>query len=176
MVHIEIQPSIAIYVNKCFLFDMDASFSGQYEPGQLFSVSSYPGEALTFQVVLNNGCMFSYLPIHALFHSTSIVQPQLELRDLLYYNCPDEYICCNYFEHLHGNVLVYFPLQDIWMEGIYLFTLDWYRKNENGHFIALQNGQFAIVPNHKIKFKNTERMFPAYRKLKQQWVWSNYKK
>lgn len=170
LIHAELLPSIAVWVEKSFLFGMDPAFIGQYEPGNIFSLSSYPGEAITFQVLLNNGCLFSYLPIHALAHNDGLTDTPLQLQDLLYNNCPAKEICVHAFQHLQGEVTVYLKYQDRWIKGSYLLTVDWYTKNENGHLIALQNGQFALVPNHKIKFRNIGEGFPPYRTLKQQWV------
>jgi hypothetical protein len=70
---------------------------------------------------------------------------------------------------LRGPVRCYFKRRDLWMPGRYLFTIDWYTTNELLHAIALANGQYALLPNHKIKFGDQPPGFAPYKKMRLEW-------
>lgn len=168
MIHHNIRPFKA-HVKKEYLYDMDASFEGQYLRGEIFGVSSYPDEALTFQVLLEDGCLFSYIPIQALQKHEGDIEEALAPKDLVYRNNPGVNISVTEYNHLSGDVLTFFRHSGRWMKGDYMLTIDWYEANEQFHLIALQNGQFAALPNHKVKFRNLEASLPGYLKLHQTW-------
>lgn len=169
-IHANIRP-IRVMVREEFLFDMDARYEGQLESGTLFALSSYPGHAPTFKILLDNGAIFSYIPVHALLNPSLNLPPKkLTLNDLVYHDCPLPEISIDYFDSLKGNVSVYFKRLGVWIDGDYIFTVDWYTGNDLLHFIALENGQYALVPSHKVKFGNSDRTFPPYKKLHQQWT------
>lgn len=66
-------------------------------------------------------------------------------------------------------VSCYLKRVERWIEGEYLFTIDWFDDNEQAHVVRLSNGQFAALPNHKIKFRDGARSMPDYRKLHATW-------
>ena len=52
----------------------------------------------------------------------------------------------------------------------YLFTLDWPNANRLQHFVKLiNNGQFAVVPNHKLLVDSKLLKFPKYKKIRSRW-------
>jgi hypothetical protein len=160
-------PAFSVDIEKQFLYDMDERYAGQAQRGTVFGISSYPGEALTLQVLLDDGSMFSYIPLHAI--SSKPVRQPLELSDLVYKNCPGPGIEITAYDHLKGEVSAYFRKKDLWLGGRYLFTIDWYEDNEQFHMIELENGQYAALPNHKVKFKDGPRSFEPYKKSHQTW-------
>jgi len=166
--HGEIEP-FRVFVRAEFLHNMNKEFEESYEPGTVFAVSSYEGDALTTQVLLDNGCVFSYVPLHALQQEPISRSNKLSLQDLVYRNCPQGRITVNAFEFLNGPVLAYFKNKEVWLNGTYRATIDWIDGNEQLHVIHLENGQYAALPNHKLKFKNNARVFPEYDKLKETW-------
>jgi len=168
MIHANI-PAFNAYVEKKFLFDLDEKYAGQYVPCTVFGASSYPQEALTFQILLEDGSMFSYMPIHALQKKTSERRINLELSDLIYKNNPGQDIEITAFDHLKGEMNCYFKSKNLWLSGQYICTIDWYKDNEQFHLVELENSQYAALPNHKVKFKNTEPSFAPYKKLHQTW-------
>ena len=93
----------------------------------------------------------------------------LELADLVYHNCPAEDICVHAFEQLQGPVQAYFKRRQLWLAGTYLLTIDWYTGNDLLHLIALENGQYAFLPHHKVKFRDGIKEFPPYRKMHSEW-------
>lgn len=167
MIHREIPPQ-RVTVDARFLYDGDPAYAGSSERGTAFAVSSYPGDALTLQVLLDNGALFSYLPLHAVAHMP-LREPTLELSDLVYANCPGDTIEVTRYPFLDGNVNAYLRRRKEWIGGSYVCTIDWPKDNEQFHLLALENGQYAALPNHKVKFKNGPREMPPYRKLHATW-------
>ena len=51
----------------------------------------------------------------------------------------------------------------------YIASIDWYCGNDLLHFIALANGQFALLPSHKIMFGDGDEPLPDYEKLRAEW-------
>ena len=168
MLHKSIVP-FRVYVKRDYLFDRDSSYQGQFDEATVFALSSYPGDALTFQILLKNGCLFSYIPIQALQQHDRLIDPLFSEEDLVFRNSPSAAIAVTQYPFLEGEILGFFRRSNLWASGRYIVTIDWYEDNEQFHLVALENGQYALLPNHKIKFKTTERSFPAYKKLHQTW-------
>ena len=168
MLHEDIAP-FSVDIEEMYLYDMDKKFKGKYTPGRVFGISSYPEEALTFQVLLNNGSLFSYLPLNSVRKPGIRSKTIFELSDLVYKNCPGSEVVVKSYIYLEGMVNCYFKNKDIWMSGKYMTTVDWFKDNEQFHLISLENGQYAALPNHKVKFKNEERVFKSYKKLHKTW-------
>ena len=176
MIHKNIQP-FKTHIEKKFLYDMDERYSEQYVPATVFGISSYSGETLTLQTLLDDGSLFSYMPMHALRANSderksmqgSTRESRLELSDLVYKNCPGKNITVTKYDYLDGTVDCYFRKKELWLSGEYMFTIDWYDDNEQFHMISLENGQYAVLPNHKIKFKSGIRSFEPYKKIHNTW-------
>ncbi len=66
---------------------------------------------------------------------------------------------------------VTFPRTGEQRQGQYMFTLDWVTGNDLAHVIQLDNGQVAIVPQHKVLFKGGDAPaeMPPYQKLRRTW-------
>ena len=163
-------PPIVTHVRAEHLFGMDPARVGELRPCTAFTVSSYPGCAPTFQVLLGDGAVFSYLPATALIDPARRSAPELALEDLVYHDCRSLDVCVHRFDALAGRVLCFFKRLDLWLGGTYLFTVDWYGGNDLLHAIALDNGQYALLPNHKIKFGDHEPGFEPYRKSRREWM------
>jgi hypothetical protein len=185
-------PPIRTHVRAEYLYGMDPARAGELRPCTAFSLSSYPGNAPTFQILLGDGAVFSYIPASALVDpfrdplrtpSGSAARPgeagpcdptrsgePLELADLVYHDCRSLEICVNRFEALAGPVLCFFKRTKRWLAGEYLFTVDWYTGNDLLHGIALANGQYALLPNHKVKFGDHPPGFEPYKKIRREWV------
>jgi len=150
-VHVAIPP-LATHVRAEHLYGMDPARVGELRPCTAFSISSYVGSAPTFQILLADGAVFSYLPPSALVDPARRAAPELPLGELVYHDCKSVEISVHVFDALGGPVLAYFKHRDLWMPGAYLFTVDWYTGNEMLHALALANGQYALLPSHKVKF------------------------
>jgi hypothetical protein len=172
-VHAEIPP-LRIAVREEYLHGMDPARVGGLVPCTAFVVSSYPGEAPTFQLRLADGAVFSYVPPNALVDPARRAArpdaPELGLDDLVYFDFPDEQICVHRFEALAGGVLAYLKRRDLWIAGDYLFTIDWWTGNQLAHAVLLEHGQVAVLPHHKLKFGDRHLPgFAPYRKLRKVW-------
>lgn len=169
MIHYDLPDVLPACVDRRLLFDLDHQVQG-YLPCQIFGLSAYPQDALTFQILLDDGSIFSYVPLHLLYHTLLIEGPFLELTDLVYHNCPDATLCIHRFEFLGQDVVnCFFKAKQLWLAGNYLFTVDWYQGNDLLHFIQLHTGQFALLPNHKVKFHNGTSQFQPFKKLHATW-------
>ncbi|MEZ4402987.1 MAG: hypothetical protein R3B06_23395 [Kofleriaceae bacterium] len=171
-VHAEIPP-VRTHVRAEYLYGMDPDRVGQVVACTAFAVSSYPGEAPTFQVLLPDGAVFSYIPPSALIdperrRTASLLE--LGLDELVYFDCPDEQVCVHAHAALAGRVQAYFKGRDLWLGGDYLFTIDWWTGNHLAHAVALDNGQFAVLPHHKLKFgDHGHTAFEPYKKQRKIW-------
>jgi len=169
-VHAQIAPQSWL-VQKEILYGNDAKYAGDVVPCKVFAVSSYPGSTLTFKILLDDGAVFSYVAPHQLRTRPTIEAPGLDLRDLVYLNCPDESLVVERFDALASDrgVLCYFKHRDLWMKGSYVFTVDWYTGNDLLHCVTLENGQIALLPHHKIKFHDDAPGFQPYKKIRADW-------
>ncbi|MEE3717646.1 hypothetical protein V2H45_12975 [Tumidithrix elongata RA019] len=169
MIHYDLPQLISGFVDRKLLFDLDGQTEGIL-PCQIFSLAAYAQEALTFQILLEDGSLFSYVPLHLLYHKPPEAINLLELEDLVYHNCPDSTLCIHRFERLSRDVVnCFFKRKQAWLVGDYIFTMDWYCGNDLLHFIQLHNGQFALLPNHKVKFLNGDPHFQPFKKLHAIW-------
>jgi hypothetical protein len=167
-VHVQVPP-FAAHVRAEFLYNMDPAKVGELRRCTVFTVSSYTGSAVTFQILLEDGAVFSYVPPHALVQPP-VAEPQLDLADLVYHDAKSVDIAVQAFDALRGPVLAYFKRRDRWLAGSYLFTIDWYTGNEMLHVVVLANGQYALLPSHKLKFGEHPPGFEPYKKIRNSWV------
>jgi hypothetical protein len=83
-VHATLDPPLSLEVRAEYLYGMDPARIGEFVPCRVFAVSSYPGEAPTFQLRLPDGAVFSYLPPTALVDRDATAwgqnAPDLDLR------------------------------------------------------------------------------------------------
>lgn len=167
VVHRQISP-ISVRVAEEFLYDQDPARRGRRVPGRIFAVSSYRGHLPTFQLLLEGGAVFSYLPAHALWHRDPAGEP-VEPSALVYHPCPEYECSVHEFAALRGPVDAFFPGAGRWVGGSYLFTLEWHTANDVLHALALDTGQIALLPQHKIRFGGGRAALPAYKKLRAAW-------
>ncbi|MCA9679356.1 MAG: hypothetical protein H6708_04760 [Kofleriaceae bacterium] len=164
-------PPLRCHVRTEYLYGMDPARVGTYTPCTAFVVSSYPGEAPTFQLLLGDGAVFSYVPPSALVDPARLgADADLELADLVYFDCPDEQLVVHRHAALDGEVLAYFKRPDRWVAGRYLFTIEWWTGNHLAHAVALASGQYAVLPHHKLKFGSGHAAgFEPYKKIRKVW-------
>lgn len=166
--HFEIKP-INAWVEEKVLYNEDPNITS-WAPCKIFACSIYKDNTITFEILLDNGAVFSYVPPHRL----STINPnnnsiKLGLSDLVYCNVPNGYISIVSYDALKGKCWAYFKSIDQWLTAQYLTTIDWYTDNLLVHLISLENGQLACLPSHKILFSDTFGKLPNYKKLKIKW-------
>lgn len=168
-IHQKIEP-IYGFIEKQYLYDMNGDIN--LIKCHIQGLSLYPGCAPSLDIVIDEGdgegSLFMYMPINAF--KTKKTDEIFNLNDLVYYNCPNG--TSSKFE-LFDNipVIVYLKNKNKWIDGKYLFSIDWYENNISVNFILLDNGYLAVQPNHKIKFSNkAPKKFEEYKKLRHEWV------
>ncbi len=169
VVHAEFSPFTAVVENRV-LHDDDPSVDG-WTLCKVFAISSYPGHVPTFQVMLENGAMFSYVPPHRLrqWAPSDAFPERFELADLVYHECRDEKITVNRYDLLtRSPCRAYLHKQKRWLDAVYVATVDWYMGNDLLHLVTLENGQFAFLPSHKVMFAEGTTL-PTYKKLHAVW-------
>lgn len=175
ILHVDIPSPIKCLVNTSVFYDMKTLPLGKpaWTPCVLFAMSSYEKSVLTFKVMVEeNGALFDFVPVHMLkSNGKAEVGILLELSDLV-----SSKICesMNITVHVHQlltnkkKMQCFFKDRGIWLTGRYHCTVDWYDANENAHLVELENGQFALMPNHKCVVGD-KRELPDYVKLQQDW-------
>lgn len=158
-------PSDKVWVKKEYLYDFKKGH-GELQRGILINAKSIPGYALTFQVLLDNGVMRDKLPISALLHKP-IEGEELPLDFLQLWNCFSYTITCSEPTFITGLRVDVLMKNKKWFKGTHRLTFDWSGENhrnldmslceqpdehKSGHLIELDNGQYAIQPNNRVRF------------------------
>ncbi len=171
-VHQRIPRPQRVRVRAQYLFNMAPEKEGLEEWGQLTEVASYVGSTVTFSVLLDSGAVFSYLPPQAFLAGDCPTGPFIDSEDLAPFECPSDLMEVSYHQPLaEQTAWVTFPRTGEQRQGQYLLTLDWVTGNDLAHVIQLDNGQLAVVPQHKVVFGHgTEPPpLPPYQKLRRTW-------
>lgn len=163
-VHVPLKVPFPAEVRMDFLY-RDPARATEWAPCVVFAVSSYQGHLPTLRVLLDEGrTLYDYLPLHAFRHSP-VMDPAPD-NVLAYRACPANALCRTDPPQSRANV--YFRAVDRWVGGTALDSFDWYTANEAMHLILLDNGQLAMVPNHKIQWGTPGPLKP-YRAIQGEW-------
>jgi len=156
-------PPQECFVRGEFLRNMEDSH-GTYYPCLLFGAASIPSNVPLFHCLMEDGGIFWRLPIHAFCSKEG--SPAMELDELMLWDSFSYYMGVTVFDTLQYRKMKYISRRKKWHEGLYLFTLDWAHEDPNiadvtfseaagqhkcGHFIQLDNGNYAIQPNNRLK-------------------------
>jgi len=132
-------------------------------PCTIFAISAYKEESITFAITLDEGSTFYYIPPHKI--SIYKQKPLFELKDIVYNNCESEIITIKEFKFLGKKpISIYLKNKDIWVEGKYILTIDWYKGNDLVHMIQINTGEFCFMPSHKLKFNGAKLKFKKFKK------------
>ncbi|MGV3524311.1 MAG: hypothetical protein ACO1RX_08805 [Candidatus Sericytochromatia bacterium] len=150
-----------------YMYNLEAH-QGELIPVRVLGMRGVPYETPTFWVRTSHGCLFSDVPVSALVQHAEA--PSLPL-DLL---CP--WNSCSYhpsyfeMDYLRGKPCRFFGKDHQWYSGTYIFSLDWSHEgisevpheSDAHHFLRLDNGCFALQPNHRIHWLDsfTTEPFP----------------
>jgi hypothetical protein len=168
-VHADVGP-IPCFVSELALYNNDPNKTA-WVKGEIFSFSSYPGHAPTFNVLLDTGAVFSYIPCHLVRTSLGNSEPGVENLDLVYHNCPIGPFTINKFKRLAETpCTAHFKRTGKQMRADYLFTVDWWAGNDLFHCLALTDGRIAFLPSHKVLFGDDTGELPDYKKLHGTWT------
>lgn len=142
---------------------------GVYQPCEVFAVSSYPGHALTFNVMIDGKYLYHYLPVMALCSKTG---PSLSFTDSTYFNCPSGELSVKTFDSLKEVECQVFNRDGTRRcGGTYRTTFDWFLDNELCHLIEQDDGNYSLVPSHKLIFSNDQKLkLPSFKKLHSEFI------
>jgi hypothetical protein len=148
------------YIKKEHLFDYQEGF-GDFEYVLAFGVRSVPARALLFHIMTESGAQRANVPVSALIHKKDA--PSLSLDYLQLWDCFGKEINVIVFDYLvNKRCQVIFKNKDIFW-GSYMMTFDWENNcytdtpqdYKNAHLIKLDNGCFALQPNNRILWRDT---------------------
>ena len=157
------------FVREEYLRNLDPNSRGKVHYAALFGVASIPGNVPLFHSFQEDGGIFWRLPISAFCWREDA--PEMPLDELMLWDSFSYYVSVTEFDILHGYKMKYTSRRKNVYEGTYLFTLDWAHPESNimdagfsedpgqhkcGHFIALDNGNFAIQPNNRLRMHRSD--------------------
>jgi hypothetical protein len=124
-------------------------------PVAIHAARSRSGKCLTFHVHLQGGAHYSLLPIDKIFHKAP--ETKYEIGDLQPWSCFSDSVEYVVFDKMRFSRVMILPLKT-W--GSYIGTFDWLDNDysdmpeefKQGHFIALDNGQYGVFPNNMLLF------------------------
>ena len=131
-------PTITCWIRNEFLFNHEHGCD-EYTAADVHSVASIQKRTPLFEAFLENGVNWTRRPIHAFVWRKNA--ERLPLTEHAYWDCFSSYI-----------------------DGVYMFTLDWSHENRNmldtnfsetpehkcGHVFKMDNGNYFIYPNNRI--------------------------
>jgi len=180
-------------VRKEYLYDLK-SHHGEVEDCVIFGLASLAGKAVLFHCLLPNGAIYYRLPISAFIQRAyDILQvPRMRLDELELWDSFSYYPAITVFDFLAGQECKYLGKDKKFYTGEYLFTIDWAHPEPNildvdhseipqehkcGHFIALDNGNYAIQPNNRMLWHlgnfTTKKEWPDYKTQTSEWSVEN---
>ena len=165
-------PPIDVFIRNEFLIKNGEGFSYGY----LVGCRALQNQALQFQVLLDNGALFTGLPVHSLCFNTEA--PKRKLIECQQWDCISSEIDIVTYEtmrYMPCTVKIE-PSGEI-LKGEYLFTIDFVGSNDLSrdpihwkmlHVIKSQEGNMHLYPQYRIKFTdkalcyNSNKDFPNY--------------
>ena len=183
-------PPIYCKVRKEYLYDMDKKYNKESIDCVAFAITSIPGRAILFNIMLPNGACYWRLPISAFFQKrfSRTEVPDMQVYELELWNSFSYYPSVTTFDWLLGENAQYFGIDKTLYRGNYLFTIDWAHPDPNildtehseipdehkcAHVLALSNGNYAAQPNNRILWNvssyTTESGIPDYKVQTTEW-------
>jgi len=156
-------PPVHCLVRGNFLRNQVDSHEKKF-PVVLFGVASITDRAPVFHFLMEDGGVWWRAPINAFCLKED--SPEVDIHDLVMWNCFSPYITVTVFEHMRGRSMTYIDRHKKMVNGKYVFTLDWHHPENNvadtnysinpanhkcGHLIEREDGNFAIQPNNRIR-------------------------
>ena len=186
-------PATYAQVRKEYLYDLQ-KHHGEVEDCVIFGLASIAGKAVLFHCLLPNGAVYYRLPISAFIQRAFDISqvPRMRLDELELWDCFSYYPAVTVFDFLAGQECKYLGKDKKFYSGEYLFTIDWAHPEPNildvdhseipqehkcGHFIALNNGNYAIQPNNRMLWHlgnfTTKDEWPDYKTQTSEWSVEN---
>jgi hypothetical protein len=160
-------PATQVWVRKEYLQDHQVGH-GEYVKGVWVAAKSITGRAFYFETYLPEyGAVYDKLPISAFTTTGGLQGKDLRLDDLQFWNCMDYGVVAVQKQFI-GSMRVEARLRSGGvMTGSYMFSLDNYHASPDTidystsetpsehkcfNCIELENGQFALYPNNRLRF------------------------
>lgn len=168
-------PPLKVWISPEVFFNFESvpPQENYQRKGKIFGVICEPGSVVTFDVITDDGFVFSNVPPHCVQTIEGQVDDKgLTLDDLIYFNCPShEFTYCEFDFLKNKNAFVGFKKNKIFIKGKYLFSVDFFKDYNWFHCIMLENGRLCFMPSHKIAFKDDNKLsedfqFPKFLKLR----------
>ena len=146
--------------------------------GYIFGVKSMINRPMHFHFQANFGAVFWQMPISAFCHKEDYDKlsdnEQTRLSLLQTWDCQDNDIAVTTFGFLQNRRVDIFCRDRVWRSGQYVFTIDDYEGDLNElnigyandqdskcyHFLALDDGNYAIPPNNLLRWHNPDFIVP----------------
>lgn len=156
-------PIIECFVRGNYLRNQKDSHD-LYFPCIIFGVASIPDRVPMFHFLMEDGGVWWRMPPSAFCQRPDVAEP--DIHDIVLWNSFSPYITVSKFNALNGMKASYLDRNKVSHSGNYLFTLDWHSPEMNnmdvgysenvgqhkcGHVIALDDGNFAIQPNNRVR-------------------------
>ncbi len=145
-------------VRREYLYNLESHFN-EFQPCWVFGIDSIEGRAVGWNILTDEGAMFSRLPICALCWKRTA--PIIPLDRLEMWNCFSYNVEAHEFSALR-ELRCEMKTEGEWWPGIYMFTLGWWgsqwaeQPSEGGfkyaHIIKLENGCYAAQPNNRLRW------------------------
>lgn len=156
-------PMVEAFIRGNFLRDQQDSHDKKF-PCYIFGMASIPGQAPLFHFIMEDGGLWWRMPIHAFCWSEDAEEQELD--ELVLWDSFSYYVGVCQFPWMKNKRIKFTSRRRKEYNGRYLFTLDWGSEDEGmvdyslaevpsqhkcGHFIAMDNGNFAIQPNNRLR-------------------------
>jgi hypothetical protein len=156
-------PAIECFVRGNYLRDQKDSHD-LYFPCIIFGVASIPDRVPMFHFIMEDGGIWWRMPPSAFCQRPDVPEP--DIHDIILWNSFSPYITVTRFNAIADMRMRYTDRNRVEHSGKYLFTLDWHSPDGNipdlgysenvgqhkcGHVIALDDGNFAIQPNNRVR-------------------------
>ena len=168
-------PYIECYIRNKYIYGPDSE--GLTE-GYIFGVKSMINRPMHFHFQSCFGAVFWQMPISAFCqHEDFDILDENEERRLSLlqtWDCQDNDIAVTTFGFLQNRRVDVFCRDRVWRSGKYVFTIDDYEGDLNElnigyandqdskcyHFLAMDDGNFAIPPNNLLRWHNPDFIVP----------------
>jgi hypothetical protein len=156
-------PVVEAFVRGNFLRNNEDSHDKKFSC-YIFGMCSIPSQAPLFHFVMEDGGLWWRMPIHAFCWKENA--PEQELDELVLWDSFSYHVGVTSYPILKNKVVKFISRRREKYQGKYLFTLDWASSSDAsetdfglsefpsqhkcGHFIAMDNGNFAIQPNNRL--------------------------
>jgi hypothetical protein len=156
-------PPLECFVRGEYLRNLEDSH-GTVFPCLVFGFTSIPSRVPLFHFLMEDGGLWWRMPVSAFCWKRDAAP--MPLDELVLWDCFSYHASVTVFSVLRNKRMQYTSRRGVVYGGEYLFTIDWVAGDPNtlntgfseepgqhkcGHFIKLDNGNYAIQPNNRVR-------------------------